>query len=294
MHGRLWCPGVYGSRYQHSRGWTFERLVPAGMATPSHTGNHQVIMRDQRYGPILIVSIECGGGVAAAAAAAFGLGERTDCYRLTPILRCDMCDIRYRTVVLILLLRSRKGHTRSSLPGPPPRGQFYCEFISTSFQDLFLDRQQHGGFSDTAIGFLRQRFRHLERQINQRQKDTVSINDRSVFVDYRIVQGSYFGILPRISRFPVQPSGERSTVCSARILPPLSTRAYFEDTIWKQITIAARAVLPFARPPQLDPNNRRPLAARMRSRLFKSTRVSLSFFSIPSTWKGSRIYVPVV
>lgn len=100
-------------------------------------------MRDQRYGPILIVRIECGGGVAAvaAAAAAFGLGERTDCYRLTPILRCDMCDIRYRTVVLILLLRSRKGHTRSSLPGPPPRGQFYCEFISTSFQDLFLDRR---------------------------------------------------------------------------------------------------------------------------------------------------------
>lgn len=143
MHGRLWCPGVYGSRYQHSRGWTFERLVPAGTATPSHTGNHQVIMRDQRYGPILIVRIECGGGVAAvaAAAAAFGLGERTDCYRLTPILRCDMCDIRYRTVVLILLLRSRKGHTRSSLPGPPPRGQFYCEFISTSFQDLFLDRR---------------------------------------------------------------------------------------------------------------------------------------------------------
>lgn len=62
MHGRLWCPGVYGSRYQH----TPERLVPAGTATPSHTANHhQVIMRDERYGPILIVRIECGGAASA-------------------------------------------------------------------------------------------------------------------------------------------------------------------------------------------------------------------------------------
>ena len=62
MHGRLWCPGVYGSRYQHTPvPPTSERLVPAGTATPSHTANHQVIMRDQRYGPILIVRIECGG-----------------------------------------------------------------------------------------------------------------------------------------------------------------------------------------------------------------------------------------
>lgn len=68
MHGQLWCPGVYGSRYQYARirrrAYTHTPLRER--LTPTCIGRRQVIMRDRRYGPILIVRIECGTATAAA------------------------------------------------------------------------------------------------------------------------------------------------------------------------------------------------------------------------------------
>lgn len=145
MHGRLWCPGVYGSRYQHTRASTSERLVPAGTATPSHTANHQVIMRDQRYGPILIVRIECGGAgrFCCCFSASLPLCFSPDPERREPTATglhrsfdAIRGDIRYRT--RSCLLRSRKdrsspisslcGHT-NFIPNLSPY-PFFRDFLS--------------------------------------------------------------------------------------------------------------------------------------------------------------------
>lgn len=115
MHGRLWCPGVYGSRYQH-RLWLFVRQ-------PRSCGNGYTLTHCQPPGnnerSEIRLDINCAHRVWRCCCSCLHFGvvaRRTDCYRLTPILRCDMCDIRYRTVDLIPLARSqdsRKSHACS-------------------------------------------------------------------------------------------------------------------------------------------------------------------------------------
>lgn len=75
MHGRLWCPGVYGSRYQYAR---VHACTPVSCEnyTRAHIGRRQVIMRDRRYGPILIVRIECGCGCCCCCCIRTGEGTQ--------------------------------------------------------------------------------------------------------------------------------------------------------------------------------------------------------------------------
>lgn len=76
MHGRLWCPGVYGSRYQYARVHA-RTPVSCENYTRAHIGRRQVIMRDRRYDPILIVRIECGYGCCCCCCIRTGEGTQT-------------------------------------------------------------------------------------------------------------------------------------------------------------------------------------------------------------------------
>lgn len=108
MHGRLRCPGVYGS-WVPIRAYTGWCVTRARAPTYAHTharthacvsdsrthggGRREVIMRDRRYG----ADINCAHRVRRrrrirARARARGPPR----YRLTPILRRDTRDIRYR------------------------------------------------------------------------------------------------------------------------------------------------------------------------------------------------------